>query len=151
MKIDLHRTHTRRNQRGSAMVELAMGVTLLIFLLIGVIDYGPMFYNTMQLDDAARAGAIYGSQSVSHSADLTGMQNTALANIIDIQGVSATATQTCKCPGGTVDVDCSTSCAAGTIMIYANVSTQWTYTPTFQYPYVAYPLTFVRTARMRAQ
>ncbi|MEQ1949768.1 MAG: TadE/TadG family type IV pilus assembly protein [Bryobacteraceae bacterium] len=143
----------RRGEKGGAMIELALGSTLLLFLLIGSLDYGPIFYNVIELDAGARAGAIYGSQSVAHAADPAGMRQVALNNIINLSNVTATASETCLCPDSpSTEVDCATSCPNnGLIMVYATVTTQWTYTPVFQYPMVAYPLIFTRNATMRAQ
>lgn len=140
------------HQRGNALLEFALGITLLVFLLIGVIDYGPIFYNTIELDAGARAGAIFGSQSVAHSADLAGMRQIALDNIVNLTGVAATAQQICQCPGISATVDCASTCANGaSLVVYAKVTTTWTYQPSFEFPTVAYPLTFARTAQMRAQ
>ena len=142
----------RTGERGSALVEMALGVTLLVYLLIGAIDYGPMFYDIIELDAGARAGAVYGSQSTAHAADSVGMQNQALANILNVQNVTADASQYCECPGVTGSHDCTTACTDGSaLMVYAKVTTTWTYSPTLRYPFVAYPITMSRTAIMRAQ
>jgi len=131
---------------------MALGVTLMVYLLIGAIDYGPMFYNIIELDSGARAGAVYGSQSTAHAADSAGMQDQALANILNVRNVTAAASQYCECPGVTGTHDCTTACADGSsLMVYAKVTTTWTYVPTLRYPFVAYPITMSRTATMRAQ
>lgn len=152
MFVQQRSVQRHKSQRGSALVEMALGATVLIYILIGVIDYGPVFYNTIELDSGARAGAVYGSQSIAHATDLQGMQNQALANILNIRNVTATASEYCECPGVSGTQDCAIACPDGSaLMVYAKVTTQWTYQPTLRYPYVAYPMIVTRTAIMRAQ
>lgn len=48
-------------QRGQSLVELAISVTILMFLLSGLIEFGMIFFQFVQLRDAAQEGALYGS------------------------------------------------------------------------------------------
>jgi Flp pilus assembly protein TadG len=50
-----------RNQRGQAMTEFALVMPLLLFLLLGVIQFGIVFNNYITLTDAVRAGARKGA------------------------------------------------------------------------------------------
>ena len=50
-----------RSERGSALVELAVTLPLLVLLVVGVADLARVFYVSMALTNAARAGAQYGS------------------------------------------------------------------------------------------
>src|SRR5205823_4860682 len=47
----------RRGDRGAAMVELAFGLTFLAVILVGTVDFARIFYFSMELTSAARAGA----------------------------------------------------------------------------------------------
>lgn len=49
------------NQRGQSLVELAISITILMFLLSGLIEFGMIFFQFVQLRDAAQEGALYGS------------------------------------------------------------------------------------------
>src|SRR4051794_2896685 len=53
----------RRQERGAALVELALATPLLLVLIVGVVDFARVFYLGMQVTDAARAGAQWGSSS----------------------------------------------------------------------------------------
>jgi hypothetical protein len=50
-----------KNERGQSLVELAISITFLVFLLSGAIEFGMMFFQFIQLRDAAQEGALYGS------------------------------------------------------------------------------------------
>jgi Flp pilus assembly protein TadG len=47
----------RRDQRGAALVEAAIVMPLLMFFILGVIDYGMWAYQRSQVSSAARDGA----------------------------------------------------------------------------------------------
>lgn len=49
-----------RQQRGAAAVEFALILPLLLFMVLGVIDYGVFFGQTISLQGAAREGARQG-------------------------------------------------------------------------------------------
>jgi Flp pilus assembly protein TadG len=54
----------RRNERGSAFIELALSFPMLFFLLLGALDLGFYCYSLISVQDAARMVALYTSSSV---------------------------------------------------------------------------------------
>lgn len=48
---------TWREERGSAMVEFALVITLFLMLLMGLIEFGRIFHALLTLENAARQGA----------------------------------------------------------------------------------------------
>ena len=50
-----------RRERGQALVEFAVSVTLLAFLLLGVIEFGMLLYNYIIVVDATDEAAAYAS------------------------------------------------------------------------------------------
>ena len=50
-----------KRERGQSLVELAISITVLVFLLSGAIEFGMMFFQYIQLRDAAQEGALFGS------------------------------------------------------------------------------------------
>src|ERR1035441_2109749 len=52
-----------RDQRGNAMVELALGVSLCSALIVGAAEFGWLAYQSIEVSNAARAGVQYGAQS----------------------------------------------------------------------------------------
>ena len=49
--------HLRHNERGMALIEMAIVVTLLVLLTFGVMEYGWMFFRMHQVSTVAREGA----------------------------------------------------------------------------------------------
>ncbi len=73
-------THSRGHalgENGSAIVELALCVPVLILIVLGTGDFARVFYTSIALSDAARAGAQYGAHSVTQSGNTSGMQTAA--------------------------------------------------------------------------
>jgi len=53
-------------QCGQAMLELALVLPVLLLLTIGLIEFGRVAYYSIEVSDAARAGAQYGAQSLAN-------------------------------------------------------------------------------------
>jgi len=85
-------------EEGSALVELAVCLPLLALILVGTADFARVFYTTIQLTNAARAGAQFGAASSTQSGDTAGMQTTAMTAInFTSPGITATASRSCGC------------------------------------------------------
>ena len=74
----MNRRYSRRKyaraSSGQSIVEFAVAVGVLTLLLVVVADFARVFYESVGLQNAARAGAQYGSQSVITAADVNGME-----------------------------------------------------------------------------
>lgn len=57
-------TNLWKRERGQALVELAMLLPILLIILLGIIDFGRVFYAYVTITNAAREGARYGSLHV---------------------------------------------------------------------------------------
>ena len=51
------------NERGQSLVELAVSLVILLYLLSGAAEFGVLFFQYVQLRDAAQEGALYGSMN----------------------------------------------------------------------------------------
>lgn len=147
------RTQKNLRSRGVAIIELALGVGLLVLLMAGVSSYGPMLYSAIEVGDAARAGAVYGSSNLANALDIAGMQNVALASARNVQSVAVTATQTCQCSLTSGAVGCTSMCSGNVApMVYVNVTARTTTAPLMPYPLDAGSIFIIkRTATMRVQ
>jgi Flp pilus assembly protein TadG len=124
----------RSRQGGNSLIELALTMTFLMLVVLGTVDFARLFYAAIEVNDAARAGAQYGSQSVVTAADSTGMVNAAKANATNVTGVTANATQ-CTCNSGSSVTACSTSyCTNNPKGNFVTVNTQLTFTTVAPYP-----------------
>jgi Flp pilus assembly protein TadG len=50
-----------RSERGQSLVELAISIVVLLWLLAGAVEFGLGYFQFVQLRDAAQEGALYGS------------------------------------------------------------------------------------------
>jgi len=141
-----------RSREGVSSVEFALAAPLLAGLLALLVDFGIGFYDKMQVDDAAQAGAQY---AVVHGWDSTAIQN-AVTNATPLSGISASPapTQTCGCPNGTgvTTASCGATCTNGqTAGTYVTVSSQATYTPMLSYPIFGSTITLTGQSVARIQ
>lgn len=94
------RTNTRHPERGQAILETAIFSTFLLVVLLGMIDIGQYTNNAIQVNNAARAGAQYASQTYG-----TAFNQSAIATAVtnDAAKVSPAPTVTsspyCVCTG----------------------------------------------------
>ncbi len=54
---------TRRGERGTAAVEMAVLLPLLWLILLGAIDFGRVFYASITIADAAQQAAVFAARS----------------------------------------------------------------------------------------
>lgn len=138
-----------KSERAASLVELCVVLPILGFLLLGVIDFGRAYYLGVEVQNAAEAGALYGTQNLT---DITGMQNAATGDMSDVtssvasgaKDVSATPTATatngCECSNGTSVTPSTeptvsacptatqpTCTAPATVVSYVKVTTSATY------------------------
>jgi Flp pilus assembly protein TadG len=118
--------------RGQSVAEFAMVAPVLLLLLVGVADFGRVFYTAIELNNAARAGTQYGIQSPASGADTAGMIQAAENDGSGISGLTATASEYCECPDGTTQACSSTPCAD--MRVYVEVDTSATFNTLLNYP-----------------
>jgi Flp pilus assembly protein TadG len=82
-----------RRRRAAATAELAVCLPFMIFVLMVGIDYCRIFYYTITMENAARAGALYASYSTVNAQDTTGITNAALADSTNLKSATVKVTQ----------------------------------------------------------
>jgi Flp pilus assembly protein TadG len=71
---------------GQSLTELAITMSLLLILLVGIVDLGRAFFTYMSLRDAAQEGALYGSTTPTSTSDIEARvwnSSTLLQNLAD--------------------------------------------------------------------
>jgi len=107
------------------MVELVVALPVLVIMVVGAGDFARVLYLTIEMTNAARAGAQYGATTLTRSKDFTRMESTALGAAPNISGMTAVASRFCQCAtnagvfsplagGSTCDTAPATSCTGGT-------------------------------------
>jgi Flp pilus assembly protein TadG len=145
-----HRIFRLREDHGSNIIELALLLPVLLLLLAGAVDFGRGWYVAIEVNSAAHAGALYGSQNPT---DISGMTKAAQLDVPDMPGMTVNATYACECYDGT-PASCGTepdSCSDDGNFVYAvTVNTTATYTPIVSYPGIPSSFTLKGQSIMRA-
>lgn len=137
-----------KNLRGQSAVELALILPALALLLVVVADFGRVFYESIEVAHAARAGVQYGAQNYVTARDYSGMEDAALEDGSNISGLNATASYFCECSGATVS--CSPpGCAEPDIFV--KVTTSATFKTLLDYPGIGNTIPLSTTAIMQVQ
>jgi Flp pilus assembly protein TadG len=141
---------TMRLSRGQAAVELALALPVLVVLLMIVGEFLRVYYTTIELNNAARAGVQYGIHSPANAADLQGMQQAALNDGSDTSGMTAVASMYCQCSDGS-SVSCGTAGACSDERVYIEVDTAATFYTLTNWPGIPRSIALTGKAVMREQ
>jgi Flp pilus assembly protein TadG len=66
-----------KNESGQALVETALTVPFLIMFVLGAVEFGRVAFASIEVTNAAKAGAQYASQSHNTAADIPGITTAA--------------------------------------------------------------------------
>lgn len=143
-----------RSQSGQSLVELALLSPILLLLVIGTVDMGRYAYISIQVGNAARAGAAYGAQGPVKAGpnNSAGISNAALNDGENIPGLAVSSTYFCQCDNGgaTTSIACSSSCSTGAHEVTSvQVTASGTFSSLLPYPGIPAHLTVSSTATMR--
>jgi Flp pilus assembly protein TadG len=105
-----------RSESGTSLIELALVLPVLAFLLLGLIEVGRYAYYAIVAANAARAGVQYGAQGPQQAYDTTGMQSAAIQDAMGLSSLTAKAWELCSQSGST-----PAQCATGTAPAPGNV------------------------------
>jgi Flp pilus assembly protein TadG len=140
-----------RSQSGQSLVELALLTPILLLLVIGTVDMGRYAYISIQVGNAARAGAAYGAQSPIKAADTAGIKNAALNDGENISGLNVTSTFVCECDNGgaITSTACTSACTTGNEVTSVVVTASGSFSSLFNWPGIPSPLPLSSTAKLR--
>jgi hypothetical protein len=159
----------RRGEYGQTLLEFALLLPFMILLAVGVVELGRAVYYTVAVNNAATAGAEYGSQSEAAFGDNLGITNTARCDANGgsppscqsgiLTASNVTVTQGCRCDDSNLGISCNPMPAAGSCAGISctqtvkclQVQTTATYTPLFNYPGLPSSYTANGKAVMRAR
>lgn len=148
----LAKYRTRRWSRGQSAVELAFALPVLTLMLLGAADFGRVFFFGIAVNNAARAGAQYGSQTVITAADLTGMQAAATTDGSNVPSLTATASLcTCQSPRGSVPACADSYCDPNSNATFVEVDTSAPFSTLVNYPGIPHSMTLTGKAVMQVQ
>jgi Flp pilus assembly protein TadG len=138
--------------RGQSALELGIAVPVLALILLGAADFGRVFFVGIAVNNAARAGAQYGSQSLIAAANAAGMQTAATTDGSNIPSLTATASQcTCETPRGSVAACPDSYCDANATATFVEVDTSAPFSTLVNYPGIPHTMTLTGKAVMQVQ
>lgn len=136
---------------GQSLVELAMAIPVLLLLLLAAADVGRVFYLSIAVNNAARAGAQYGSQSVITAADSNGMVQAANTDGSNVANLTVTATQ-CTCESSSSVPACPASyCTNDAQATFVQIQTQAPFHTILNYPGIPSSVTLSGNAIMQVE
>jgi Flp pilus assembly protein TadG len=168
-----------RDTAGAALVEITLFMPILVLMAVAIINFGLYFWYSIQVENAAQAGAQWALNNEVQSSDPWGSITTSgtVAFLINKAGTSAnnasqptvysptivTPTRYCGCPSNVTQAAWTTSCALGippgTLCsdgsypgTYIQVVASGTFTPFAQYGSIfptSYPVTSTATVRVQ--
>jgi Flp pilus assembly protein TadG len=143
-----------RSERGGALVELAVALPLLILIAIGVMDYGRVFFTSIAVSNAARAGAEWGAYGNGTRSDkFTEMGDFAKLEGAEAGTITVTANRTCRCGLTVVTCATATNCGGGygPAAEYIEVTATKTVALILKYPGLPTAINISRTATFRSK
>lgn len=138
----------RYARRGSALLELAVAIPILLLFTMAVVDYARVYYATIAVASAAMAGAQYGAPYDSSDSIIVGARRDAGSVTLD----SVTTVRFCRCPDNVV-ADCVTgNCGTyGEVQQYDSVRVRKDVALLIRYLGLPTQVTIVKTAVLRSQ
>ena len=146
-----------RSARGAALVELAAAITLLALVLVGTTDFARVFYTSIALTNAARAGAQYGTHNTGQFDDDAGIRAAAIAAAPNIGlatgNISIGRPCVCATDAGVFSApspnNCLGSCGGNHMVYVLTVTASKTFSTTAPYPGIPSPMNLSRGATQR--
>jgi hypothetical protein len=81
-----------KSERGQSLVELAISLVILLYLLGGAVEFGMAFFQFVQLRDAVQEGALYGSMNPSDTSGITARVRGSSGSPIDLSTLTPVVT-----------------------------------------------------------
>lgn len=83
--------------QGGAIVEVALASPLMVLMMLGAFELGRVAHHAIEVENAARAGASYGSNNSGSSTDFPNIIQAAKNDAPDLTNLSATPGSACVC------------------------------------------------------
>lgn len=77
-----------KSERGQSLVEIAVSLVIILYLLSGAVEFGIAFFQFIQLRDAAQEGALYGSIHPSETNNIIARVRNASSSPLDLADTS---------------------------------------------------------------
>jgi Flp pilus assembly protein TadG len=151
-----HNLFGRRGESGTAAIEFALFLPVLLILLTGTVELGFSAYEAMQVNNAVEAGALYAAKNGYNAASVTSAVTNASVLPAGLSALTATPapSEFCGCPTATGitklgSLPCSaTACSGSPAGTYVQVNASLNHTTIISNS-LGLPTTFTATAVIR--
>jgi len=136
-----------RNSKGTAAIEFALALPILLLLLSGLVNFGLIIAKKNALTGIVSVGMLYafGNQST------PALVQTSMAASTDISPLTLTVTQTCECLDGSQPL-CVVNCSDGKLPAkYVNITANSTVNLVVPAFVITNPFPITVTGSMRVQ
>lgn len=134
-KSAIHSAASRpASERGQALVETAVTLSMLLIMLIGATEIGRIAWATIQVTAAARAAVQYGDMDRAAASDIGGIQNAGYAAAPSLTNLTILPTFSCICGDGTALACGSTDCGSSFAEVVLTVKSSATFDPLIHLP-----------------
>ncbi|HEY6326355.1 MAG TPA: TadE/TadG family type IV pilus assembly protein [Candidatus Cybelea sp.] len=136
---------------GTSLVEFAIVLPVMLFLLVGLIEVGRYAYYGILAANAARAGVQYGAQDTGRAIDTAGITNAARIDGQNLSTWTVTTKHLCSFSGG-APAPCSVSSGSSppsNTIYYVAVQVSGTYKSLLNYPGIPTNVPVSGSAMMR--
>jgi Flp pilus assembly protein TadG len=138
-----------REECGNALIEVAVGISICTSLALGGAELGRVVFASIEVSNAAHAGAEYGSQSRTYAADIAHINLAATQDAPNVSNIAATASYFCQCANGGSSTCAVTDCSTSRIVTFVQVNTTATVDPQIYVPGLPKTYTVTGKAVMR--
>jgi len=122
-----------RSESGTSLIEFALILPVLVFLLLGLIEVGRYAYYAILAANAARAGVQYGAQDVRTAEDTSGMRSAASQDAMSLASLTANAQYLCS-QNGSPPAPCASGVPGSGNVYYVKVQVTGTFSSLLSYP-----------------
>lgn len=99
----------KQGERGQSLVEIAISLTVIMMLVVGVVDFSIAYFTYAALEDAAQEGALYGSINPTDTAGIITRVRSASTNPVDLSDAAEVNVQVnvtgTACEGNPIQVE----------------------------------------------
>jgi Flp pilus assembly protein TadG len=122
---------------GQSLAEMALMLPVLVVLLLVALDFSRLYYLAMEVTDAARAGAQFGSANGAAAQNTSGIETVACNSMADLSctpGVNTTALNFCQCAGSSATISCTSPGGCTAVQNFVTVTATATFKTVVSYP-----------------
>ncbi len=121
---------------GQALIEFAFIVTVMVLLALGVVDFGLAIQQGMLVQEAATAGALYGSLDNYNASQPSFSQYAGTVAGVGAPGLTTTVTSYCICTLGGAVIFCTNSCSGDKPQMYVQSTATSSFASMFPYKFL---------------